>query len=95
MTGKTVRVQISGQVQGVWFRGWAQQEATRLGLSGWIRNRVDGRVDALFSGVEDDVDQMLDLCWQGPGLAKVKSVEIEQDEPPEQGGFRVVRAPDD
>jgi len=91
MTTKAVRVQISGRVQGVWFRGWAQQEATRLGLSGWIRNHADGYVEALFSGTEDSVDQMIELCWQGPGLAKVVQVTVSSDEPTEQNGFHVLR----
>ena len=48
----TVRVRISGRVQGVWYRGWTVDEARRLGLSGWVRNRRDGSVEAVFSGPE-------------------------------------------
>ena len=91
MTSKAVRVQIYGRVQGVWFRGWAQQEATRLGLSGWVRNHVDGHVEALFSGLEEDVEQMIELCWQGPGLAKVAQITVRSEKSPAQEGFRVLR----
>ncbi len=88
MTTRSVRVLISGRVQGVWFRGWTVQEAKRLGLSGWVRNLKDGRVDALFSGAGENVNQMLHLCWQGPRLAEVTSVVIEAAEPPLEDGFR-------
>jgi len=91
MTTKAVRALISGRVQGVWFRGWAQQEAARLELSGWVRNHPDGHVEALFSGFEENVDQMIELCWQGPGLAKVTHIAINSETPPEQEGFRVLR----
>jgi len=91
MTSKAVRVQISGRVQGVWFRGWTQQEATRLEVSGWIRNHVDGHVEALFSGPEENVDQMVELCWQGPGLANVTQITVSPETSSEQEGFRVLR----
>ncbi len=84
---KTVRVRIEGRVQGVWFRGWAVQEAFRLGLAGWVRNRRDGSVEALFSGPKPVVDAMLEACWQGPPAARVTHVTPTPDAPPEQTGF--------
>jgi len=91
MTTRTVRVLISGRVQGVWFRGWTAQEATRLALSGWVRNLKDGRVEALFSGAEEDVERILELCRQGPRMATVTDVVTEPAEPPAEQGFHNVR----
>ena len=72
-----VRVRIHGLVQGVFYRGWTEREATRLGLHGWVRNRTDGSVEALFSGARKDVDYMLDLCRSGPRTAKVEKIDVE------------------
>lgn len=70
-----VRAKISGQVQGVWFRGWTECEAKKLGLFGWVRNRKDGTVEALFIGESAGVDAMLLLCREGPSAATVEQVE--------------------
>jgi acylphosphatase len=81
MTGadvhKVVRVRISGRVQGVWFRGWTVQRATELGLSGWVRNRGDGAVEALFAGPVWAVDAMVEDCHKGPPAARVGEVVVE------------------
>jgi acylphosphatase len=74
---KAVRVRIFGRVQGVWFRGWTVDQATRLGLAGWVRNRHDGSAEALFVGAVGSVDAMLAHCCQGPPTARVDTVEIE------------------
>jgi acylphosphatase len=66
---------IRGRVQGVGFRYWTQGEALRLGLEGFVRNRRDGTVEAMFSGPEEAVDAMLEACRQGPPGAKVTAVE--------------------
>jgi acylphosphatase len=80
MTGeseqRTVRIRIAGRVQGVGFRYWAGEAASDLGLDGWVRNRRDGSVEALFSGAADDVAEMLRRCDAGPRVAQVTSVEI-------------------
>jgi acylphosphatase len=73
---RTVRVRISGRVQGVSYRYWAQETAEALGLSGWVRNRRDGSVEALFSGPGGDVAEMLRRCHDGPAAAVVGSVEV-------------------
>ena len=65
-SGKGVRVVISGRVQGVWFRGWTVDEATARGLSGWVRNRRDGTVEAVFEGAPAAVDAMIEACRSGP-----------------------------
>jgi acylphosphatase len=71
-------VLISGRVQGVSFRYYTRQTAERLGLSGWVRNLMDGRVEAWFEGEESAVEQMIDWCREGPSAAVVESVEIER-----------------
>jgi acylphosphatase len=88
---KAVRVRISGRVQGVWFRAWTERQATALGLDGWVRNRRDGDVEALFAGPDEAVDAMLAECWNGPKNARVEAVLAEPDDPPEDSGFRVTR----
>ena len=84
---KTLRVVISGRVQGVWFRNWTQETAEQLGLKGWVRNRKDGSVEAVFSGPENAVDAMLAKCHEGPVAAQVKNVSAEAypDLPPRPG----------
>jgi acylphosphatase len=72
---EAVRVIISGRVQGVWYRNWTIGEATARGLDGWVRNRRDGTVEALFSGSETVIRDMITACHDGPPLAKVLSVE--------------------
>ena len=71
---KAVVARIEGRVQGVWFRGWTVMEARQRGLRGWVRNRSDGSVEALFAGPRPAVDAMLEACWQGPPAAKVRVV---------------------
>jgi len=74
---KSVRLIITGKVQGVWYRGWTVEQATKLGLDGWVRNRADGTVEALMVGQEPQVDQMITLCWQGPKFSKVLEIDIQ------------------
>ncbi len=85
--GKAVRVVIRGRVQGVWFRGWTVHEASRLGLDGWVRNRADGSVEALFAGPVTAVDEMLRLCLRGPPTATVDAVDAHADQAPAESGF--------
>ncbi len=87
---KVVLVRISGRVQGVWFRGWTAQAASRLGLNGWVRNRRDGTVEALLSGEAGVVDDMLRRCWDGPPSSRVDEVETQEtDELPSSSGFQI------
>lgn len=85
---KSVRARIHGKVQGVWFRGWTVEQAGLLGLSGWVRNRRDGTVEAVFSGEGEQVDAMLALCRRGPPAALVTRVELTPDAQPDEPGFR-------
>ncbi|MDA0231514.1 MAG: acylphosphatase [Proteobacteria bacterium] len=80
-------VRITGRVQGVWYRGWNCDEAVQRGLRGWVRNRVDGSVEALFAGPVGSVEQMIKACWQGPPAAEVVKIEVEAADTPGQGGF--------
>jgi acylphosphatase len=67
-------VMISGRVQGVGYRAWTGDQAILLGLHGWVRNRRDGSVEAVFAGPEDVVAQMIALCHRGPSPAHVDRV---------------------
>jgi acylphosphatase len=92
MTGamKRAHVYISGKVQGVWFREAARQQAQRLALQGWVRNLVDGRVEAVFEGAEGRVAEMVQWCHVGPGAAQVEAVDVlESDATGEFSAFRV------
>ena len=82
-----VGVRIGGRVQGVWFRAWTAEQARALGLSGWVRNRADGSVEALFAGPAAAVERMIALCHQGPPAARVETVERFAADPPATGGF--------
>ena len=81
------RLVICGRVQGVGFREWMVENARMLGLAGWVRNRVDGSVEALVAGDIAAVEEMLRLCRRGPRMADVLSIEEEIADPPEQPGF--------
>ena len=68
------RVMIRGRVQGVGYRAWVDHQARRLGLQGWVRNRRDGSVEAVFEGAEDTVANMIASCRNGPASARVDEV---------------------
>lgn len=82
-----VRVVISGRVQGVWFRGWAMEEARARGLNGWVRNCRDGTVEAAFEGPPGVVAGMIEACWSGPPVARVADVETFPFDDPLEPGF--------
>jgi acylphosphatase len=82
------RLVISGRVQGVGFRQWMVAKATELGVSGWVRNRLDGSVEALVAGDVAAVEELLRLCRRGPRMAEVVSIEEDLADPPEHFGFR-------
>jgi acylphosphatase len=74
MTGTIRRVVIRGRVQGVGYRAWVEHHAKRLGLQGWVRNRRDGSVEAMFAGAKDIVTSMVASCRNGPPSARVIDV---------------------
>jgi len=76
---------ISGRVQGVYYRLRAQETAVKCGVTGWVRNLRDGRVEAVFEGKDAAVEEMLSWCRQGPPAASVERVEVVEE--PYQGEF--------
>ena len=74
VTTTVARIRIEGRVQGVWFRAWTVREALGRGLGGWVRNRADGSVEALFAGDPTTVDAMIQACRRGPPAADVRAV---------------------
>ena len=82
-------VQVTGLVQGVFFRVWAQEQARELGVRGWIRNRPDGSVEAHLSGEEQTVVRMIELMRRGPANARVEHLTIEAAQPGKSGRFEV------
>lgn len=74
-------VVVSGRVQGVCFRYATADEAVCRGVSGWVQNLPDGRVEAVFEGEEDAVEEMIAFCRQGPPAARVEAVEVRRVEP--------------
>ena len=85
-----VRVVISGRVQGVWYRGWVVDEALARGLDGWVRNRRDGSVEAVFQGAPAAIEEMIAACRQGSPMARVAAVETHPHEDPVAPGFEQV-----
>ncbi len=82
------QVVIRGRVQGVGFRYWTMREAIRLGVTGWVRNRRDGNVEALFAGPADVVADMMTRCRKGPESAHVDAVE---DQPVTANALKMIR----
>ncbi len=82
------RLRIAGRVQGVGFRDWVVGEAEVRGLDGWVRNRSDGTVEALVSGSDAAVQDMLRACTQGPPAAAVTGIDILNETEAPAKGFR-------
>jgi acylphosphatase len=83
------RVLISGRVQGVWFRESCGEQARAAGVAGWVRNRADGRVEAVLEGPAAGVERVVDWCRHGPRRAQVDAVDIVCEEPVGEAGFRI------
>ncbi len=81
MVGISARVTIAGRVQGVFFRDSTRALATELGVTGWVRNLPDGRVEARFEGPEDAVRRLVEWCRHGPPGARVRDVRVEWGAP--------------
>ena len=71
------RLTVTGRVQGVGYRDWVMGMAERLGLSGWVRNRIDGSVEAVIVGDDAAVGRMIEACRRGPTAARVDAVDVE------------------
>jgi acylphosphatase len=74
MSGAIRQVRITGRVQGVGYRAWIERQASKHDLEGWVRNRRDGSVEALFAGPEQLVSEMIARCRRGPSSARVDDV---------------------
>lgn len=87
----TVRrhVVARGRVQGVFFRDSVRREAESAGVAGWVANRADGAVEAVFEGDEAGVKRLMDFCRRGPRRADVSAVEVAEEEPEGLSGFAV------
>ena len=83
------RVVVRGNVQGVFFRASCQQEASRHGVAGWVSNRPDGAVEAVFQGEASAVESLVAWCRQGPPRAVVTDVDVSDEEPEALAGFDV------
>jgi acylphosphatase len=88
---KTLRVYITGTVQGVLFRKFIEETANRIGVRGYVRNLEDGRVEVVMEGVDEKVNEMLEICKRGSPHSKIREVEIK--ELTNQGfvGFKILR----
>jgi acylphosphatase len=91
LTGpKRVHVWVSGRVQNVWFRDQCRQEASARGVTGWVRNLPDRRVEAVFEGSPEAVDALVTWCHDGPPRARVAGVEAQEETPVgEDQGFSI------
>jgi len=87
---RRVHVIVSGRVQGVFYRATCIERARALRLGGWVRNLVDGRVEAAFEGPSDDVDAMVAWCREGPPRARVTEMTIQEESALGEELFRVV-----
>lgn len=82
-------VLISGRVQGVCFRAYTVDEAMAAGITGWVRNTPDGRVEAVFEGERSAVEAIIAWCRKGPPAARVSDVEVVRGEPKDEQGFGI------
>jgi acylphosphatase len=80
---------VHGQVQGVFFRDSTRERAQSRGVAGWVRNRSDGAVEAVFEGEADAVERLVAFGREGPRGAQVESVEVTEEEPEGLSGFAV------
>ena len=83
------RVVVSGRVQGVFFRDSVRRIADERGVAGWVTNRDDGKVEAVFEGEADAVEALIDFCRTGPENAAVENADVSDEEPQGDAGFRV------
>lgn len=83
-------VLVTGRVQGVFFRASCAREAARLGVCGWVRNNVDGGVEAAFEGPAEKVAAMVAWCRQGPPRAVIEEIRVRAEPPEGLDGFRIL-----
>lgn len=89
---QTVRIVVTGRVQGVGYRAWFQEEAQELELNGWVRNRTDGSVEALVQGDKRKIDDLVRASKHGPSLSRVDKVTVEPATYDGPSGFRIEKS---
>jgi len=90
MPDRAVHATFTGLVQGVGFRAFVEREAVRRGLAGWVRNRRDGTVEAVFRGDDAAVAAMIDACRRGPPAGRVDNAAVDDYRGPTLGRFTVL-----
>jgi acylphosphatase len=83
------RVVVRGRVQGVFFRDTARRRARAHDVAGWVHNRPDGALEAVFEGAPDNVERLIRFCETGPPHARVESIEVREEEPEGLRGFEI------
>ena len=91
MSGERIRrrVVVHGEVQGVFFRDFTEKEARERGVAGWVTNRDDGAVEAVFEGEPEAVEALVAFCRDGPRKAEVERVDVQEEDPEGLSGFDV------
>jgi acylphosphatase len=84
------RVTVHGRVQGVFFRDSVRQQARSFGVAGWVSNRTDGAVEAVFEGDADAVGELIEFTRRGPPQAEVESLDVHDEEPEGLTTFEVL-----
>lgn len=87
---KSVRVYITGTVQGVFFRGFIKENAERYDLKGFVRNLEDGRIEVFLEGQADNVNKMIEICKKGPRHSIIKKIEIKQETFQDLKAFKIL-----
>ena len=87
---KSVRLYISGLVQGIFFRGFVKENAEKLNVKGFVRNLEDGRVEVFIEGNSEDVNKMIELCKKGPKHSEVKKIEQKEEKFQDLKTFKVL-----
>ena len=88
---KRAHVHVSGKVQGVYYRATTREMATEHDVDGWVRNLDDGRVEAVFEGSPEAIDAMVEFCHEGSAAARVDTVDVTDEQPQGEDGFRIRR----
>lgn len=84
---KTISISVSGNVQGVWFRKYTQDKAQQLIITGYVKNLLDGSVNAVATGTEEQLQELINWCWQGSPKSKVTDVQVQEQRLQKFTGF--------
>ena len=87
---KSVRLYITGTVQGVFYRGFIKESAEKLNVRGFVRNLEDGRVEVFLEGDADDVNKMIEICKTGPKHSQIRNVEVKDEKFQDLKTFKIL-----